>query len=135
MIPSNTVNVPLAPQDQFFWTAALPDRRVFTGKATWFLGVRSSASRPDIATYVPRLVKICSAEHIVRLVKESLAGLSLTYEPSPPSAIAPRLDTLYFRVTTSGPCWTLMSKAANAGVYAPAAIAGADLDLTMVLES
>jgi len=134
MIPSNTLSVPLSPAEQFFHIGGVPDSRAFAGKALWYLGVRSSASRADIAAAVPRLVKICSAEHIVRLVKEGLAGLSLEYVPSPPSELAPRLDTLYFRATTAGPCWTLMVKTNEAGVYAPAAIPDAELEFTIVLE-
>jgi len=78
---------------------------------------------------------VCSAEHIVRLVKEGLPGLDLEHEPSPPPELSPRIGSHYFRIRTDGPCWTLMAKSHNAGVYAPAAIADAELEITIVLES
>ena len=134
VMPSNTAVIALQPAAQpFFFTGAVPDARCFSPGTHWFLGVRTSASRAEAAVAVPRLAKLCSAEHILRLVKESLPGLGIEYEPSPPSAISPRLGWQYFRVQTAGPCWTLMAKAATAGAYAPAAIPDAELELTIVL--
>jgi len=134
IIPTNAVVVPLTQAEQYFHTAAVPDDRVFKRGAHWYLGVRSSAGRGDLAAGVPRLVKVCSAEHIVRLVKEGLPGLTLEHEPSPPAELSPRLGSHYFRVKTAGPCWTLMAKTKNVGVYAPAAIADAELEMTIVVE-
>jgi predicted component of type VI protein secretion system len=67
-------------------------------------------------------------------VKEGLPGLALEHEPSPPPELSPRLGSHYFRVKTTGPCWTLMSKTHNVGVYSPAAIADAELEMTIVVE-
>jgi type VI secretion system protein ImpJ len=134
IIPTNTVVVPLAQVEPNFHSAAVSDDRCFGPRAHWFIGVRSSAGRADVAAGVPRLLKVCSAEHIVRLVKEGLPGLTLEYEASPPASLAPRLGSHYFRVQTAGPCWTLMSKTHNAGVYVPGAIPDAELELTIVLE-
>lgn len=133
IIPSNTIVVPLSPAEKYFHTAPVPDKRVFAGDANWYLGVRSSAGRGEVAAAVPRLVKLCSAEHIVRLVKEGLPGLTLEHEPSPPSELSPRLGSHYFRVTTSGPCWTLMVKTGNVGAYSPAAVPDAELELVIVI--
>jgi type VI secretion system protein ImpJ len=135
IIPSNAMVVPLAETQPNFHTAAVPDERAFGRGAAWYLGVRSSAGRGEIAVSVPKLVKVCSAEHIVRLVKEGLPGLTLEHEPSPPPELSPRIGSHYFRLRTDGPCWTLMAKTHNAGVYSPAAIADAELELTIVLES
>jgi type VI secretion system protein ImpJ len=97
------------------------------------VGVRSSAKGGEVSTAVPRLAKLCSAEHIMRLVKEGLPGLTLEHVPSPPSDISPRLGSHYFRVHLDGPCWTLMAKAGTAGVYLPGAIPDPELELTIVL--
>jgi type VI secretion system protein ImpJ len=134
IIPTNAVVVPLVPGEPLFHGAAIVDKRCFATGTHWYLGVRSSDSRGDVASNVPKLVKVCSGEHILRLVKESLPGLKLDYEPSPPSSIGPRLGSHYFRVSTAGPCWTLMSKTGSAGVYVPGAIPDAELELTIVLE-
>jgi type VI secretion system protein ImpJ len=134
VLPSNTVVIPLPPaEQQYFFTAAVPDERCFRKGAHWHVGVRSSAKGSDIAAGVPRLAKLCSAEHIMRLVKEGLPGLTLEHVPSPPSDISPRLGSHYFRVHLDGPCWTLMAKAGTAGVYLPGAIPDPELELTIVL--
>ncbi|MGD8276366.1 MAG: type VI secretion system baseplate subunit TssK [Gemmatimonadota bacterium] len=134
VLPSNTVVIPLQPAgQQYFFTATVPDERCFRKDAYWHLGVRSSAKGSEIAAGVPRLAKLCSAEHIMRLVKEGLPGLSLEHVPSPPSEISPRLGSQYFRLHLEGPCWTLMAKANTAGVYLPGAIPDPELELTIVL--
>lgn len=135
IIPTNTIVTTLSQAEPNFHSAAIPDDRAFSKGSHWYLGVRSSAGRGEIAASVPRLVKVCSAEHIVRLVKEGLPGLDLEHEPSPPPELSPRIGSHYFRIRTDGPCWTLMAKSHNAGVYAPAAIADAELEITIVLES
>lgn len=134
IMPSNALLVPLAETEQNFHTGAVTDERAFGRGVHWYLGVRSSAGRGEIAASVPRLVKVCSAEHIVRLVKEGLPGLILEHEPSPPPELSPRIGSHYFRIRTDGPCWTLMAKTHNAGVYVPGAIVEAELELTIVLE-
>jgi type VI secretion system protein ImpJ len=134
IIPSNALVVALEETEANFHTGTVADERAFGGGALWYLGVRSSSGRGEISAAVPRLVKVCSAEHIMRLVKEGLPGLTLEHEPSPPPELSPRIGSHYFRIRTDGPCWTLMVKTHNAGVYSPAAIADAELELTIVLE-
>lgn len=134
IVPTNTAVISLAPTGQpFFFAGEVPDSRCFAPGAHWYLGVRSTGVRADVIASVPRLTKICSAEHIVRLVKEGLPGLVLEHEPSPPSAISPRIGSHYFRIQTAGPCWTLMAKAETAGAYVPGAVPAAELELTIVL--
>lgn len=135
IIPHNTIKVPLAQAEPYFHTGAVADGRCFGPGAQWYLGVRSSAGRAKLAADVPQLIKLCSAEHIVRLVKEGLAGLVLEHEASPASELAPRPGWQYFRVQTAGPCWALLSKTTNAGVYVPGALGDVELELTIVLRS
>jgi predicted component of type VI protein secretion system len=83
---------------------------------------------------VPRLVKLCSSKHIVRLVKEAYPGLGLEHEPSPPADIAPRVGWIYFRVQRDEACWSSIVDSAKIGVYVPAAIPDAELQLSVILE-
>jgi type VI secretion system protein ImpJ len=117
----------------YFYLGAVTDRRVL-GRATWYLGVRSSASQGEVISRVPTLVKICSAKHIARLVKEAYPGLALEHVPTPPSQISPGVGTMYFRVHTAGPCWNLIDQTRSIGVYVPAAIPDVELDLSIVPE-
>jgi type VI secretion system protein ImpJ len=115
----------------YFYLGAVTDRRCFD-HGLWFLGVRSSARHGDIVTRVPTLVKVCSAKHIARLVKDAYPGITLEHVPAPPSQISPRPDTLYFRLQMEGGCWTSIVQTGRVGIYVPAAIADAELDLSVV---
>jgi type VI secretion system protein ImpJ len=134
--PPNAVVVPLAAADhQYFYRAAVSDKRCLLPSTHWYLGIRSAGSRVESMNAVPRLVKICSAEHIVRLVTEGLPGLAMEYEPTPPPTMSPRLGWNYFRVQASGPCWTSIVKTGHVGVYAPAAIPDPEMEFSIVIGS
>jgi type VI secretion system protein ImpJ len=98
------------------------------------LGVRSSLSQPDLIRGVPQLVKVCSQKHILRLVKEGLAGTPLQHVPAPPSGVAPRADTTYFGIAHTGPAWDAIARSADIGIYVPAGIRDAELELRVLLE-
>lgn len=133
-IPTGYVNITLSPSQPGFMAGVVTDPRVFGRTTQWFLGVRSSATTGQIVERVPRLVKICSAKHIVRLVREAYPGLSLEHLPMAPAALAPRLNTSYFRIRPAEPCWRSIADTAEIGVYVPAAIPDAELDLVVVLD-
>jgi type VI secretion system protein ImpJ len=148
VIPTNCVTIPLAAADPFaldaknaegltgaaFHTARITDERCF-GDAHWFLSVRSSASSGDVTSGVPRLVKLCSAEDIVKLVKRALPGPRLDPVAVPPSAVSPRLGAHYFRIDRSGPAWEVIAKRRTLGAYVPDGIPDADLELAIVVGS
>lgn len=134
VVPTSAVRIPLRQTDASFFAGAVADRRCF-GRAFWYLGVRSSAPAADVIARVPRLVKICSAQFIVRLVKEGLPGLGLEHVPSPPADLSPRLGTHYFLIERTGPAWKAIVDSGDVGIYVPAAIPDAELELTIVLES
>jgi type VI secretion system protein ImpJ len=133
MLPQNSVVVSLQQSEPCFHTGKVLDRRCLE-RAHWYLGVRSSAGPGEVAASGPRLVKLCSAEHISKLVARAFPGLDLTHVPAPPAAISPRPGTEYFYVTRSGPCWDLILQTAGIGVYVPDAIPDAELHLSVVLE-
>ena len=131
--PTNRVVLKLHPTEQFFHTTEVPDRRCF-GRAHWFLGVRSDAPQAEVISRVPKLVKICSAKHIVRLVKEAFPGLGLAHAPSPPRALSPRVGSLYFPIERTEPCWRTIVDSSQVGVYAPAALGNLELEILVLLE-
>lgn len=134
VLPTNAMTVTLKPVDQYLYAGSIKDRRCF-GKSHWFLGVRSSASAAEVTSRVPKLVKICSAKHIVRLVKEAYPGLTLEYVPAPPPDLSPRIGTHYFSMQKIDPCWQSIVETGQIGVYVPAAIRDVELDLAVVVES
>jgi type VI secretion system protein ImpJ len=133
IMPTNAVRVPLARTADYLHTGTVRDTRCF-GPSHWFLGVRSNLGQADVIGRTPRLAKVCSANFILRLVKEGLPGLHLEHVPTPPSAISPRIGTQYFSIQRAGPCWEAIVKTGEVGVYAPAALADAELEIAIVLE-
>lgn len=133
-LPTRAVRIPLVLREPFLHEGAITDSRCFRD-AHWYLGVRSSAGQGDVIARVPKLVKICSAKHVLRLVREAFPGLALEHVASPPPEISPRPETVYFRIGRSGPCWTSLNETAQIGVYVPDAIPDSQVELTVVLET
>lgn len=131
VLPSGPLRIPLEASDEGLYTASIHDRRAMEG-GEWYLGVRSSVGDAEVISSTPRLVKICSARHIVRLVKEAFPGLELAHVPVPPTEVRARPGTHYFHVGRTEPCWASIVDTAEVGVYAPAALADAVLELVVV---
>jgi type VI secretion system protein ImpJ len=134
VIPTRGVRVPLVRSGDWYHVGKVADRRCFE-RAHWYLGVRSPAGAAVVVGEVPRRVKLCSGKHIERLVREAFPGLPLEHEPTPPGALSPRLGTYYFRIRPQGPCWSSIVETGEVGVYAPAAIPDAELELAIVTEA
>jgi type VI secretion system protein ImpJ len=134
ILPTTSIAIPLRPGEPSFYIGSATDPRAFAG-ARWYLGVRSSATPGEVVARVPKLVKICSAKHIARLVREAFPGLTLNHVLRPPAELAPRGDSQYFAIEPAGPCWQSLVQTREVGVYAPDAIPDAVLELTAVPES
>lgn len=133
LLPTNRASIALTRAEPYFYAGQVTDRRCLN-RAHWYLGIRSSAGQGETIASVPRLVKVCSAEHIGKLVARGFPALELHHVPAPPAAMSPRLGTQYFRVETSGPCWDLIVGTGAVGVYVPAAIPDAEMELQVVFE-
>ncbi|HEY8258940.1 MAG TPA: type VI secretion system baseplate subunit TssK [Gemmatimonadales bacterium] len=138
IIPTNCITLPLRRVTDFLYVGVVIDQRCF-GQSQWILGARSEGDRGELISKVPKLVKICSSRHVERLFKEARPGLSIQHLPNPPSAVSPRIGAEYFTVGRSGSteaqvCWTQIAKSGEVGIYVPGALAGAELELLVVLE-
>jgi type VI secretion system protein ImpJ len=134
VLPSGAVSIPLEPMEPYFLRGAVADRRCLAPNAVWFLVIRPEGPAPELPDRAPRLVKICSAKHIVRLVREAYPGMDLTWVESPPSALAPRVGHRYFRVGRSDPCWASVVETGEIGLYTPQALGQARYEFAVVLE-
>lgn len=134
VIPTRVLHLSVSPDEGYFHTADATDRRVFDSSAHWYLAVRSSAGRADVLDAVPRLIKICSARHIERLVKEAYPGLAIEHAPTPAAGISPEPGTEYFRVRRTDPCWKTIVDSGEVGIYVPGAIPDPELTLLVVLD-
>jgi type VI secretion system protein ImpJ len=138
IIPTNCVTIPLRRVSDFLYIGVVTDQRCF-GQSHWILGARSDGDRAELVAKVPRLVKICSSRHVERLFKEARPGLSIQHLPNPPSAVSPRIGAEYFSVGRGGSmeaqvCWKDIGRSGEVGIYVPGTLAGAELDLLVVLE-
>lgn len=134
IIPENCVRVPLARESAVLHVAPVGDARVF-GRGQWLLGVRAGLTPSEVAQRVPQFVKVCAQRFVLRLVERAMPGLALEHVATPPAAIAPRSDTVYFAIARGGPCWDTIVQTRELGVYVPDALPGAELELLVVLES
>jgi type VI secretion system protein ImpJ len=88
----------------------------------------------ELITKVPSLVKMCSAKFVSDLVKRALPGLTLTHLEVPPAAVSARVDSQYFTVNRSGPCWEHIMQTRSVGVYVPGELPAPELELIVILE-
>ena len=132
VVPQNVVSISLQPGKRNFHTGQVPDPRAFKN-ATWFLGVGAPMAPQDLSVKVPRVVKVCSAKHIERLVQEAYPGLGLQPESNPPSEIRPSASVQYFRMEQAPPCWQSIIDTRQVGIYVPDSIPEARLTLTALL--
>jgi len=134
VVPAQAIVIPLKQTGRYFFEGEAQDQRAF-GRGRWVLGIRSPIGEADLITKAPQLLKICSAKFVPDLVKRAMPGLGLTHVQVPPAAIAAKVDSQYFFVTKSGPCWEHIMKTKLIGVYVPGELPSAELELVVILEN
>lgn len=134
VIPTNCITIPLAPGEDYYYTAEIGDQRCL-GRSRWIFSIRAKMGEADLIAAVPALVKICSLEFITKLVQRALPGLTLTHMSVPPTAVSPRVDHQYFTVTKAGPCWDHIVHTRQVGVYVPEELPDPEITLNVILES
>ena len=133
VVPSQAVVTPLRPSERHYFTGEVKDERCL-GRSRWVLGIHSPIGEADLIAKAGQLVKVCSALFVPELVKRALPGLTLTHLQVPPSAIAAKVDSQYFTISRSGPCWEHIMKTKAVGVYVPEDFPTPELDLIVILE-
>lgn len=134
VIQESYISVPLERTSANLHTALLTDKRTL-GRAEWVLRIRSKVPSGTVITDVPRKVKICSAEDVMRLVGSAgLPALGIEHISTLPQAIPARVGSLYFRLLREGPPWELIQVRGSVGVYVPDTLADAELELLVVPE-
>jgi type VI secretion system protein ImpJ len=88
----------------------------------------------DLMRRVPLLVKVCSARFVVELVKRALPGMGLTHLSAPPAEVAAKVDSQYFVINRSGPCWQHIIETRQAGVHVPGEIPSPEMNLIVLLD-
>jgi type VI secretion system protein ImpJ len=104
------------------------------GPSRWILEIQSPVGEADLIANVPRLTKMCSARFVLELIKRALPGMKLNHLSVPPVQIAARVESLYFSVERSGPCWEHIVQTRQVGIYVPAEIPTAHIGLIVLLD-
>ena len=114
---------------QFVHSGQVTDPRAFARDAVWYLGVRSDLAHGEAARLIPTLVKFASEKLALWLAGKAHPGMPLDHVAQPPAEISPRADTQYFKITKAEKYWDTIMKEGRVGAYAPAAVAGAEIDV------
>ena len=133
-MPSKAISIPLTSVQRYFYEGDVKDPRCF-GRSRWILGVQAKMGEADLIAKVPQLTKLCSSRFVPELVKRAVPGLTLTHIAVPPSTIAARVESQYFVVDKTGPCWEHILQTKRVGVYVPGEFPKAELELTVILEN
>jgi type VI secretion system protein ImpJ len=133
VMPSKAIKIPLRPVESFLYNGELTDERCI-GPARWILEIQSPIGEADLIARVPKLTKMCSARFVLELIKRALPGLPLNHLSVPPPQIAARVESQYFAVNRSGPCWEHILQTRQVGVYVPAEVPSPELSLIVLLD-
>ncbi len=133
-LPTAYISIALKPAGKYFWEGDVTDQRCLD-RAQWILGIHSEIGEVELISRTPQLVKLCSAQFVPELVKRALPGLGLRHLESPPAGIAPKVESQYFSVTRSGPCWDHIVKTRRVGAYVPGDIPSPEIELNILLEA
>jgi type VI secretion system protein ImpJ len=133
VMPSKAIVVPLRSVGNSLYDGEIKDERC-VGASRWLLEIRSPIGEADLITRVPQLVKVCSSRFVVELVKRALPGLVLTHLPTPPAEVAAKVESQYFVINRTGPCWENILQTRRAGVYVPNEIPTPEINLIVLLD-
>lgn len=133
VMPSKAIKIPLKSVESFLYNGEIKDERCL-GPARWILEIHSPIGEADLIERTPRLVKICSARFVLELIKRSLPGLPLNHLSVAPAQIAARVESQYFAVNRSGPCWDHLLQTRQVGIYVPGEIPAPELSLIVLLD-
>jgi len=132
--PSNTVTLQFRKAVDYIYAAEVKDERCLR-RSRWIFGIRSSLTESVLLRQTPRLLKVCSAEGVGKLVQRALPGLELMHLPVPPAALHAQADMHYFSISLSGVCWQHILQTKQVGVYLPGDLGDANFDLTIIMET
>jgi len=134
VLPTNCITIPLAAAGDCFYEGKVTDARCL-GNSRWILAIRAGMPESELMTQTPQLVKVCTPVFVRELVNRALPGMPLTHLPIPPPAISTRVETQYFGISRTGPCWNHMLQTRQIGVYVPSAFPDPELQVLVVLDS
>jgi len=133
VMPSKAIKIPMRAVESFLYNGEVKDERCL-GAGRWILEIQSPIGEADLIATVPKLTKVCSARFVVELIKRALPGLVLNYLPVPPVQIAARVESHYFSIQRTGPCWEHIVQTRQVGIYVPGEIPTPQLSVIVLLD-
>jgi type VI secretion system protein ImpJ len=134
VLPTNCITIPLVAAGDCFYEGKVSDPRCL-GNSRWVLAIRAGIADAELMTQTPQLVKVCTPAFVRELVNRALPGMPLTHLPIPPPAISTRVETQYFGISRTGPCWNHMLQTRQVGVYVPSEFPNPELQVLVVLDN
>jgi type VI secretion system protein ImpJ len=134
IVPTNCISIPLKPGGDYFHEGEVTDQRCL-GRSRWVFAIRAGLGEADLMIKTPQLIKVCTPPFVRELVKRALPGLAMTHLPVPPPAISARVETQYFGLSKSGPCWDHLSQTRKVGVYVPGEFPNPEVEILVVLDN
>jgi len=131
VVPESTASIPMRLVQPSVYAAAL-DQDKYLASPQIFLAISSTSRAADVVQRVPNLLKLSAAGQLDHLIRQALAGIALTYVPTPPSAVPVKLNYHYFLLQKSGPAWDGVARARNIAAYVPAEFGEVQLELVIV---
>jgi type VI secretion system protein ImpJ len=134
IVPTNCLSIPLKPAGDYYYEGDVTDQRCL-GRSRWVFAIHSNMGEAELMVKTPQLIKICTPPFVRRLVTQALPGMTLTHLPIPPPAISTRVETQYFGISRTGPCWDHMVKLRKVGVYIPGEFPKPEVEILVVLDN
>lgn len=131
-IPSNCVTLPLTAKERSIYTASLDDDR-HRSAIQAYLAVSTDIDQAELIEKAPNWIKVASRDQIDDLVKQAVPGIELKHTPSPPSALAVKAGSQYFRLETVGPRWSAVLQSRSLAAWVAGDIVEPSLELVLLL--
>jgi type VI secretion system protein ImpJ len=131
-VPRNFVSLPLKLLQPSIYAASIDDDR-YLAATRMYLAIRTEIPAAQLIEKGPKLIKICSANHIDHLVRQALPGMPVAHVPIPPGAVPVKLDFEYFSLQQSGPAWESVVRSRNLAAYIPSELPKPELELIILL--
>jgi len=133
VMPSGAIHIPLRAAESSLWLGDVSDERCL-GPSRWIIEIHSSIGEADLIARAPQLTKMCSARFVTELIRRALPGMNLRHLSVPPPQIAAKVESQYFSIERSGPCWEHIVQTRQVGIYVPSEIPVTRLSLIVLLD-
>ncbi len=132
VIPSNFVALPLKYSSPSIYTTAIEEDK-YLNNTKMYLAMNAEMPEADLILKAPKIVKVCSANHLEHLVRNALPGVGMRHLQIPPSAIPIKLNYQYFSLNQDGPAWEAIRRSRNFATWVPSDFPNPQMELIILL--